>query len=71
MTPQKHNAPSPHRQCNNTLEHRPDACHSRAMKIYGIDFTSAPSRKKPITCLECELDGSQLSAETQMERSDL
>jgi hypothetical protein len=25
------------------------------MKIYGIDFTSAPSRNKPITCAECEL----------------
>jgi hypothetical protein len=25
------------------------------MKIYGIDFTSAPSRKKPITCAVCKL----------------
>lgn len=25
------------------------------MKIYGLDFTSAPSRNKPITCAECEL----------------
>jgi hypothetical protein len=25
------------------------------MKIYGVDFTSAPSRQKPITCLACEL----------------
>ncbi len=25
------------------------------MKIYGLDFTSAPSRKKPITCAVCEL----------------
>jgi hypothetical protein len=32
------------------------------MKIYGIDFTSSPSRKKPITCLECELNGTRLSA---------
>ena len=27
------------------------------MKIYGIDFTSRPTRRKPITCLECELTG--------------
>lgn len=25
------------------------------MHIYGLDFTSAPSRKKPITCAACEL----------------
>jgi len=25
------------------------------MNIYGLDFTSAPSRKKPITCAVCEL----------------
>ena len=25
------------------------------MKIFGIDFTSAPTRKKPITCAECDL----------------
>ena len=26
------------------------------MKIYGIDFTSAPSGKKPITCADCTLE---------------
>lgn len=31
------------------------------MKIYGIDFTSSPSSRKPITCLECTLVGSSLS----------
>ena len=25
------------------------------MKVFGIDFTSAPSRKKPITCAHCQL----------------
>jgi hypothetical protein len=30
------------------------------MKIYGFDFTSAPSRKKPITCAVCELQGTHL-----------
>ena len=25
------------------------------MRIYGLDFTSAPSRRKPITCAVCEL----------------
>jgi hypothetical protein len=32
------------------------------MKIYGIDFTSRPSRRKPITCLECRFDGLRLAA---------
>lgn len=32
------------------------------MKIYGIDFTSRPRRSKPITCLECVLDGKRLQA---------
>jgi len=32
------------------------------MKIFGIDFTSRPSRRKPITCLECRLDGDTLFA---------
>ena len=34
----------------------------RAMKVYGIDFTSRPSRSKPLTCLECVFDGSTLRA---------
>ena len=32
------------------------------MKIYGIDFTSRPRRSKPITCLECILEGNMLHA---------
>lgn len=32
------------------------------MKIYGIDFTSRPQRRKPVTCLECRLDGDGLEA---------
>lgn len=32
------------------------------MKVYGIDFTSRPKRRKPITCLECRLDGDHLQA---------
>lgn len=32
------------------------------MRIYGIDFTSRPKRSKPITCLECVLDGNRLEA---------
>ena len=32
------------------------------MKILGIDFTSAPSAKKPITCLECEISGTHLTS---------
>ena len=34
------------------------------MKIYGIDFTSSPSARKPITCIECELSGCSLSVGT-------
>lgn len=30
------------------------------MKIVGIDFTSAPSRRKPLTCAVCELDDRSL-----------
>lgn len=26
------------------------------MKVFGVDFTSAPSRQKPITCVECQLE---------------
>ena len=34
------------------------------MKVYGIDFTSKPSPKKPITGLACELDNDVLQAKT-------
>lgn len=30
------------------------------MMILGIDFTSKPSRRKPITCIHCSLDGNAL-----------
>lgn len=33
------------------------------MKILGIDFTSRPTRAKPLTCMECTLTGSKLQAE--------
>ncbi len=33
------------------------------MKIFGFDFTSAPSRKKPITCAEGVLEGERLLIE--------
>ena len=32
------------------------------MKVIGIDFTSKPSAKKPITGLACEFDGGVLRA---------
>ncbi|MEJ1298945.1 MAG: DUF429 domain-containing protein [Candidatus Sedimenticola sp. (ex Thyasira tokunagai)] len=32
------------------------------MNVYGIDFTSRPTHKKPITCIECTLDGRHLTA---------
>ncbi|HYA99033.1 MAG TPA: hypothetical protein VED37_02320 [Ktedonobacteraceae bacterium] len=33
------------------------------MRIYGIDFTSAPSPRKPITCAICELQANRLSVQ--------
>lgn len=33
------------------------------MKIFGVDFTSVPSHKKPITCAQCRLDESGLFLE--------
>ena len=32
------------------------------MNVYGIDFTSRPNRRKPITCLACVLEGDVLHA---------
>jgi len=40
------------------------------MKVYGIDFTSSPKRSKPITCLECRLDGNRLEAGELIEWRD-
>lgn len=31
------------------------------MNVFGLDFTSAPSRRKPITCAACELSGDTLT----------
>lgn len=33
------------------------------MKIYGVDFTSVPSNRKPITWAQCDLDGELLRLE--------
>ena len=33
------------------------------VRIYGLDFTSAPSRRKPLVALGCELDGDVLRVE--------
>jgi hypothetical protein len=33
------------------------------MRIYGLDFTSAPRQAKPITCAECWLEGEVLAVE--------
>ncbi|MEN8130571.1 MAG: DUF429 domain-containing protein [Pseudomonadota bacterium] len=40
------------------------------MRIYGIDFTSRPKRSKPITCLECGLNGNSLRANDLTEWHD-
>jgi len=34
-----------------------------SIRIYGLDFTSAPSKRKPITCATCTLHGSHLTLE--------
>jgi len=34
------------------------------MNIYGLDFTSVPSHKKPITCAQCRMDGDGLYLES-------
>ncbi|MGH2497913.1 MAG: DUF429 domain-containing protein [Ktedonobacteraceae bacterium] len=34
------------------------------MHIYGLDFTSSPSRRKPITCARCELHDATLSVKS-------
>ncbi|HEU0003543.1 MAG TPA: hypothetical protein VFQ36_21730, partial [Ktedonobacteraceae bacterium] len=34
------------------------------MNIYGLDFTSSPSRRKPITCACCQLHDTTLSVKT-------
>jgi hypothetical protein len=33
------------------------------MRIYGLDFTSSPTRRKPITCAQCELSDAVLTVE--------
>ena len=30
------------------------------MKVYGLDFTSSPSRSKPLTLADCDLEGRSL-----------
>ena len=34
------------------------------MQIYGLDFTSAPRKRKPITCVSCELAGTLLQVQS-------
>lgn len=41
------------------------------MKIFGIDFTSAPSRKKPITCAACDLHETLLTVTDCLKLSSL
>lgn len=33
------------------------------MRAYGIDVTSSPSRRKPVTCAVCKIDGERLRCE--------
>jgi hypothetical protein len=40
------------------------------LRIYGLDFTSAPSRRKPLIALGCSLDGEILRVEDSEEMRD-
>ena len=40
------------------------------MKIYGLDFTSAPGRKKPLIALGCRLEGGSLRIEGSQTLTD-
>ncbi|MDQ2884798.1 MAG: DUF429 domain-containing protein [Chloroflexota bacterium] len=40
------------------------------MLIFGLDFTSAPNRRKPITVARCELDGDRLSVQACLSLCD-
>lgn len=40
------------------------------MKVLGIDFTSRPTRRKPITCCVCRLSGTRLHADSLVEWDD-
>ncbi|GER86847.1 hypothetical protein KDW_10090 [Dictyobacter vulcani] len=37
--------------------------HVQAIAIFGLDFTSAPSLRKPITCMCCQLESTTLIVE--------
>jgi hypothetical protein len=39
---------------------------TRGITIYGVDFTSAPSRRKPLTCIHCDLSSTLLTVYQQM-----
>ncbi|MDX0759783.1 DUF429 domain-containing protein [Sinorhizobium medicae] len=40
------------------------------MRVFGIDFTSAPRRRKPITCVDCELQDDLLIVRSLIEWAD-
>jgi hypothetical protein len=48
---------------------RGEAAATDGITVYGIDFTSRPTRRKPITCLESRLVGNQLTAVAVLEWS--
>ena len=39
-------------------------------RVYGLDFTSAPRKRKPITCVQCTFDGSMLHLDKYYEFED-
>lgn len=41
----------------------------RVLNVYGIDFTSRPSRRKPLTCLRCIFENGVLTAQELQEWS--
>ncbi|MGZ3621560.1 MAG: DUF429 domain-containing protein [Ktedonobacteraceae bacterium] len=47
----------------NPLRSEIQSGNQKRMRIYGIDFTSAPTNKKPITCAVCELQENYLKVQ--------
>lgn len=41
------------------------------MRVYGIDFTSAPGRRKPLVAVDCSLENGVLRAESSEEMTSL
>jgi hypothetical protein len=48
------------------LTHASTTETTRGITIYGVDFTSAPSRRKPLTCIHYDLSSTLLTSTTAL-----